>query len=122
MAGKEENKQKGDFGEELAAKVLKKKGYTILDKNFRLRTGEIDIIAKHKGYIVFVEVKYRQNTDKGNPAEAVDYRKQQKIIATAKNYIQKNSLYDCDFRFDVMEILGGEKPLYRHIENAFEEY
>lgn len=121
MAGKEENKQKGDIGEALAVKILQKKGYTILDKNFRLRTGEIDIIAKHKGYIVFVEVKYRQNTGKGNPAEAVDYRKQQKIIATAKSYIQRNSLYDCDFRFDVIEIIGGEKPLYRHIENAFGE-
>ena len=121
MAGKEENKQKGDIGEALAVKILQKKGYIIVDRNFRLRTGEIDIIAKDKGYIVFVEVKYRQNTDKGNPSEAVDYHKQKKIIATAKNYIQRNSFYDYDFRFDVMEILGGDKPLYRHIENAFEE-
>lgn len=121
MAGKEENKIKGDMGEALAAKVLKKKGYTILDKNYRLRTGEIDIIAKDKGYIVFVEVKYRQNTNKGNPAEAVDYRKQRKIIATAKNYIQRANLYEYDFRFDVVEIIGGANPLYRHIENAFGE-
>ena len=121
MAGKEENKQKGDIGEALAAKILLKKGYVILDRNYRLRTGEIDIIAKRSGYIVFVEVKYRQNTYKGSPAEAVDFRKQQKIISTAKCYIQRNNLYDADFRFDVIEIIGGEKPLYRHIENAFGE-
>ncbi|HCT64897.1 MAG TPA: YraN family protein [Lachnospiraceae bacterium] len=121
MSGKEENKKKGDIGEALAAKILQRKGYTILDKNFRLRTGEIDIIAKQKGYIVFVEVKYRHNIDKGNPSEAVNYLKQQKIIATAKNYIQRKNLYDADFRFDVIEIIGGETPLYRHIENAFGE-
>ncbi|MGL4790183.1 MAG: YraN family protein [Anaerotignaceae bacterium] len=112
------NKVKGQFGENLAVKFLKKKGYKILETNFSTKTGEIDIIVKHKDYIVFVEVKRRLTLEKGQPSEAVGFRKQQKIINTAKGYIQKNNLYNNDFRFDVIEIVGTE---INHIENAFWE-
>lgn len=120
MFGKKENKQKGDFGEAAAAVYLKKKGYKILETNYRLKSGEIDIIASKREYIVFVEVKLRRNSDKGEPCEAVDYRKQQKIINTAKSYIQAKELYSSDFRFDVVEVIT-ENNIIRHIENAFGE-
>ena len=121
MFAKKENKIKGDFGERLAVKYLKGKGYKIIETNFRLRSGEIDIIAKDGDYIVFAEVKFRENNDYGEPCEAVGYRKQRKIINTAKAYIQKNEIYDFGFRFDGIEILNADKSV-RHIINAFEVF
>jgi len=113
------NKFEAGFrGEKIAEKYLLSNGYVILERNFRLRSGEIDIIAceNSSGYIVFVEVKYRANADFGFPREAVGGAKQQKIHKTAMFYIVKNKLENRDFRFDVIEILGNET---NHIENAF---
>ena len=83
--------------------------------------GEIDIIAEKDNTVVFVEVKLRKDTKYGLPCEAVDLRKQKKIIETAKDYIQKNDLYNKNFRFDVIEILIQEKIFMRQTENAFGE-
>lgn len=115
------NRKKGAFGEDLAVKLLSKKGYEIIERNFTAKTGEIDIVARHNEYIVFVEVKLRVNLEKGSPCEAVNLKKQKKIIETAKMYIDKNELYNCDFRFDVVEILfcDDNKPMGKIIENAF---
>lgn len=115
----------GDIGEYLAADYLKKKKYKILQRNFTAGKGEIDIIAAKKGVTVFVEVKTRSDSEYGTPAEAVTYKKQQKLIETATRYIlEKNP--DTGFRFDVIEVYGsfvsGEFSLEKieHIENAFE--
>ena len=117
---KELNKKKGNYGEDIAVKELIKKGYTVLERNYRLRDGEIDIIAQKDETIVFAEVKLRTSADNGMPCEAVDNRKQIKIINTAKSYIQTLEK-DYSFRFDVIEILISDRTYLRHIENAFWE-
>lgn len=109
------NVEKGRRGEKIARRYLKLRLYKILEMNYRRSTGEIDIIAKKGSYVVFVEVKYRKNADKGLPREAVTAFKQRQIKRTAEMYIAENNL-KCDFRFDVIEILGDK---VEHIENAF---
>jgi len=119
----ERNKRKvGNIGEDLATKEMEKMGYTILDRNYAKRCGEIDIIAKKGTYIVFVEVKFRKSVAYGLPKEVVNRQKQRKIIQTAKSYIFEEELIDWDFRFDVAEVLQQEETLYFHyMENAFWE-
>ena len=122
MENKSENRNKGSRGERAAAKELYKKGYKILDMNYCRRGGEIDIVAEKDGIIVFVEVKARKNLTMGMPCEAVDIRKQKRIIETAKKYIDEKNLYGKDIRFDVTELLEKDGRLYmRHTENAFWE-
>lgn len=109
------NVQIGLKGERTARRYLKLRFYKILETNYRQKTGEIDIIAKKGGYIIFIEVKYRNNTNKGLPREAVTKFKQGQIRRTAQMYILENNL-KCDLRFDVIEILGRK---VEHIKNAF---
>ena len=113
------NKRKiGESGETLAAKLLKMNGYDILEMNFRTRSGEIDIIAREGGYLVFIEVKARRTTGSGYPEEAVTPSKQKKITQTALFYMAKNRIPDgSPVRFDVLLILGDK---YRIIKNAFD--
>ena len=113
---KELNRAMGIKGEVLAKSFLIKKGYKILFTNYSTKLGEIDIIAKHKGYVVFVEVKQRETCTFGRPSEAVDEIKQQKIRRVATYFLKQYKLFDCDCRFDVIEIIGEE---INHIENAF---
>jgi len=110
----------GDKGEQSAALYLRKLGYKIIAANYRASTGEIDIIARDKEYLVFVEVKTRRSLACGSPAEAVNVKKQQKIIKTALCYLNQHKLTDHDCRFDILEIYllpGAIK--YNHIINAF---
>lgn len=109
------NVEIGNKGEKVAKRYLKLRLYKILETNYRRKTGEIDIIAKKGGYIIFVEVKYRNNTNKGLPREAVTAFKQRQIKRTAEMYIIENKL-NCDMRFDVIEILDKR---IEHIKNAF---
>lgn len=116
----ENTRKKGNDGEKIAVTELIKKGYTILETNYYGSHGEIDIIAKHDGYIIFVEVKLRKSLSNGYPSEAVDKRKQTRIIRTAEEYIYKNKIGEVDFRFDVMEIIcSGDRVLLNHIVDAF---
>jgi len=110
------NQVYGLKGESLAVKYLKKHGYKIIERNYKCAIGEIDIIAKHKGVLVFVEVKSRNSMLFGRPAEAVDEFKQHKLEQLAAFYININKLYDVFARFDVVEILGDEVNL---IQNAW---
>lgn len=112
----------GKLGEDCAAKFLESKGYTIITRNFRIRSAEIDIIAQINDVIVFVEVKARSSTRHGLPVEAVNLRKQRKIIEAASVFLQDDNFCDCACRFDVVEIyLSGEHvEEVNHIENAFE--
>ncbi len=96
---------------------LQTQGYEILARNFYTKHGEIDLVAKKDGYLVFVEVKYRTDERFGAPEEAVDYRKQKKIIAAAQYYLYKNRIpFDTPCRFDVAGVTGDE---IRITENAF---
>lgn len=112
------NKRKiGAEYEQKAVQYLETAGYRILDRNYRCRIGEIDIIAVHRGYLCFIEVKYRSNLSQGYPEEAVDYRKQQTIIRTAQHYMKKKGIsFDTSCRFDVVAMEGEE---IRLIQNAY---
>lgn len=111
----------GDQGEEAAAQYLEKRGCRILERQFRTKTGEIDIIAEEGGVLLFVEVKTRRPTRFGVPAQAVGYTKQRRIFRTAFLYMQKYGMEERASRFDVIEVLvAGESYAVRHYENAFE--
>lgn len=116
---KNNNVEKGNFGENEAVKYLEKKGYEILNRNFRCRFGEIDIICKLNEYIVFVEVKYRKTLSHGYPREAVTKYKQKIIKKVSVYYITVEKIIDSSFRYDVIEILGDKELTIEHIENAF---
>lgn len=110
------NKITGALGEKLAVKFLKKAKYKILCTNYSTSVGEIDIVAAIKGTLVFIEVKSRDNTKYGRPAEAVTLKKQQHIIRASQLYYLDNKLHDVAVRYDVIEILEGQ---VNHIINAF---
>ncbi|MDF2473553.1 MAG: hypothetical protein K0R21_1335 [Anaerocolumna sp.] len=108
----------GSEFEQKAIKYITNQGYQAIDKNFRCRSGEIDIIAREGEYLVFIEVKYRTNTVKGLPQEAVDNRKIKKISKTAQYYMLTKGLpADTPCRFDVVTILDDAITL---IKNAFD--
>jgi putative endonuclease len=115
-------KEKGDLGELAALNYLIQNGYTIIDKKFRSRFGEIDIIGKDNGYIAFIEVKTRKNFKLGLPCESVNYNKQHRIARMAMLYIVKKKLIDYNFRFDVVEVVldNSEVKYLRLIKNAFD--
>lgn len=107
----------GQEKEKEAAEYLESRGVEILQFNYRNRSGEIDIIAKDKEYLVFVEVKYRYNTDKGSPLEAVDMHKQRQICKVANYYRMTHGIGDfTPIRYDVVGI-EGDKITW--IPNAF---
>ncbi|APH14262.1 nuclease-related domain protein [Clostridium sporogenes] len=100
------NKDIGSFGEAIAADYIKNCGYIILEKNFRCKLGEIDIIAKDKNFIVFIEVKTRYGSIYGSPSEAITFKKQNKIYKTAQLYIIKKAIHNkFYFRLDVIEVI-----------------
>lgn len=115
-----ENRRKiGNDYENKAAEYLKQEGFSIIERNFYSRNGEIDIIARDGRYLVFVEVKYRSDNSCGNPLEAVNASKQKRICRTAFYYCQKNGYGDTTpCRFDVIAIEGKQKIV--HIKNAFD--
>ena len=111
----------GKLAELQASKYLIKKHYKILNYNYRTRFGEIDIIAQHKKFLVFVEVKMRGENTIAEPREFVNYSKQQKLIATAQLYLAYHQT-DLQPRFDVIEVFyeKGRIKSIKHLENAFE--
>ena len=112
------NKQKGELGELVAKNYLISKDFLILDTNYKIKSGEVDIIAEYKEDLVFVEVKSRTTLKYGYPSEAVNYKKQKKILNVAKYYILVNNLAHKNVRFDVIEIYINDKKI-KHIPNAF---
>ncbi len=105
--------------EQIAAEYLQEKGYHILERNFRCRYGEIDLIAEQGETLVYVEIKYRGSMRCGNPLEAVDSKKQRRICKTAMYYYTYHG-YEAErpCRFDVIGIDGNGAIM--HLENAFE--
>lgn len=111
------NQEIGKLGEELATKYLKQNKYVILDRNFRCKQGEIDIIAIDSKQIIFVEVKTRTNLLYGNPSEAVNRVKRLHIKKAANYYLYKNNIKKIPIRFDVIEIyLKKQKYKIHHIK------
>ena len=138
--GMKTNKKLGNYGEEEATKYLADKGYIILFRNYRFRNGELDIVAKKEGILVFVEVKTRMSRTKGGPLEAINTEKQRRIIHGARYFLMKEKFLEetkeggwdacinCDshktyksIRFDAIQVMPREKHPILHIKNAFME-
>jgi putative endonuclease len=111
----------GDRGENLAARELQRKGYRILNRNFKSPVGEIDIIARDGKTLVFVEVKTRM-FDEPSPEAQVNEHKMHQLTKAGKFYLSRYGQPRPPARFDVVAILWpqGQTPVIRHIENAFE--
>lgn len=114
------SRETGQRGEEAARRFLERAGYTIAACNYHTRYGELDIVAERDGICAFVEVKTRKSTAYGLPCEAVDIRKQEKIVQAAYGYMAEHSITGM-VRFDVIEVLApeGVPTAIRHLENAF---
>jgi putative endonuclease len=110
----------GDRGEDLAAAALKRQGYKIIERNYLTPLGEIDIIAKQRGILVFIEVKTRKSDRFGTPAEAVHPAKQVKLRRLADYYLKQKRLGEAPVRFDVVGIMVKDgDPVIEIIPNAF---
>ena len=113
--------QYGVQSESLAARLLKRRGYTILETNYRTPLGEIDIIARDRDTIVFVEVKARRSLGFGGPKWAVTPKKQRKISMVALYYLKTTRQSQAKARFDVVAIRSlTEPPQVEIIQNAFD--
>lgn len=112
---------KGKFAEDLACTYLKEQGLKLLTRNFNSRYGEIDLIMQDKDSLVFVEVRYRKNTQMMDGATSVDGIKQKKLIRTAQYYLQQHKIgVDTNARFDIISITHKQdQPVLEWLENAF---
>lgn len=119
-----EAKRVGDWGEALTAEYLRGRGWHILESGFACPEGEIDLIAQKGDTLAFVEVKTRQSAHYGAGREAVDWRKQRNITATAFRYLAQHPEVPTKIRFDVAEIVAPqgvrtEHPELHYLANAF---
>lgn len=111
--------RKGQEAESLAAEFLQRNGYEIVERNYRYRRSEIDLIVRKAGWLVFVEVKMRSSNAFGYPEEFVDYQKAKNIVYGAEQYTFENK-YEGNVRYDVVAItMRSGKPEIRHFEDAF---
>src|SRR4026207_31268 len=111
----------GKEGERVAERYLQNKGYRLVERNYRCKTGELDLIVLDRRVVVFVEVKTRTGRGFGSPLEAVEFRKQRKIIQAAQFFLAEKGLQQRDARFDVVGVSwAGREPIVEHVENAFE--
>ena len=117
------NKILVDLGENKACKYLQKNKYKIIERNFRCKFGEIDIIAKNNKEIIFIEIKTRERITYGLPAEAITYTKQKHMYKTAQYYLYINKLENICTRFDAIEIyIISEKEIkINHIKNIINQ-
>jgi putative endonuclease len=111
----------GKCGEELATAYLKQKGFRIIIRNYRQKTGEVDIIAKDGNTLVFIEVKTRSSLLFGQPFEAVTAAKQTQLNRIALDYMTRNRITNQAARFDVVSILieKNKEPEIEHLQNCF---
>ncbi|MFZ2025075.1 MAG: YraN family protein [Microgenomates group bacterium] len=116
------NRKLGKLGESLAANYLQKRGFTIIERNFRVRYGEIDLVAKDADTLVFVEVKTRMSTQFGLPEEAITPKKLHEIIKTLEMYALRHHVQQMQLRIDAVAIqMNADYTVrdIRHIENIF---
>jgi putative endonuclease len=111
--------KRGNAGEQLAADFLAQKGFDVVERNYRYKHAEIDLIVRKANWLIFVEVKTRSSIAFGHPEEFVDYKKEKKILEGAMHYIYKTD-WQGNVRYDIVAILlkrGG--PEIVHLEDAF---
>jgi putative endonuclease len=110
----------GKYGEDLACQALEASNYVVVERRYRTTHGEIDIVARHGQYLVFVEVKARQDGTFGDPEEAVTLLKQQRIVWMATDYLARHGLLNVACRFDVVGVnTNTDPPGITLIEDAF---
>jgi putative endonuclease len=111
----------GKAGEDFALKSIKKLGYKCIERNYRCALGEIDLIARHGEYLVFIEIKTRKGRDTGYAKEAVTYRKMRQISKAALYYMKEKGCDNIKSRFDVVAVsINKENPEFEVIQDAFE--
>lgn len=113
------NQVLGQWGEKIAAEHLIDQGYEIITRNYRMRYGEIDIIATQKDTIIFCEVKTRTSLKYGTPASAVNYTKKNHILRVAERYLNSGDWEKYCPRFDVIEVYCFDKGYINHMVNAY---
>jgi putative endonuclease len=114
----------GKWAEDQACRALARRGYAILERRYRSRRGEIDIIARDRGVLVFIEVKSRRTLTCGSPASGVTAQKQQRLLRLAAQYLQRHGLTNAPCRFDVVSVYcpsASEPPRIDHLQSAFDE-
>ena len=114
-------RETGMLGERLAAGYLRERGYEIVETNYRCREGEIDIVARHGGAIVFVEVRTRRGREFGTPEESITAAKRQRLRLTAARYLAEHEDLPEEYRIDVVAIrmgAGRNPPRITLLENA----
>ncbi|MEW9697739.1 YraN family protein [Paenibacillus sp. SI8] len=120
---KDDRKQLGTRGEDIAEVYLKERGYAVIERNWRCRTGELDIIAEIDGTLVFVEVRTRRPSGSfGMAKESIDYRKQLKVRETAQFYMHRYKKHEQRVRIDVIAVelsADGSVPCIEHMQGAF---
>ena len=110
----------GSKGENLAASYLRDQGWEIIERNYRTRLGEIDLVCRDHDTVVFVEVKTRTPTDFARPDQSVTQRKQAKLRRLVEEYLVAHHIESSDVRFDVLGVtLGSGRPEFDHIVGAF---
>lgn len=109
----------GIKGENIAVNYLQRKGFRILERNFRCRLGEIDIVALHDGYLIFVEVRTKSNIKYGLPQESVTVTKMNKLRRLAQFYLTQRSFKKLNVRFDVVAVNCARETKITHIKDAF---
>ncbi len=120
MPKRQDIRQLGRTGENLAAKFLQKKGFRILERNFHAHGGEIDIVAVEGNFLVFVEVKTAYGAEAAPPVFRVTPQKQRRLGKAAQAYCVTRDVHEHDIRFDVVTVqFVHGKPVIEHIENAF---
>lgn len=110
----------GSESEKLASEWLQGRGYEFVEANYRFKHAEIDLIMKHQGLLIFVEVKFRSGTGYGYAEEFVDYRKRQLIIRAADQFIYERDWHK-DIRFDILGVYKDQKGniAFKHFQDAF---
>lgn len=120
---KEQNLDIGNLGEEIAKEYLEKKGYKILDQNYKNKIGELDIVAMDGSTFVFIEVKTKTSERFGRPEEMVNFWKQKKLLAVSKLYVLEKKIENKKMRIDVLTVSFNSfgEPKIEHFENAVED-
>jgi putative endonuclease len=110
----------GKQGEDVACKELERRGYRVLSRRFRTRFGELDLVAQHREYVVFVEVKARRDRSCGDPAEAITPQKMQRLVWMATEYLIQQQVTNVPCRFDVVSVeTAFDPPRVTVFEDAF---
>lgn len=122
MAGPRDARQRGNAIEQIAARWLSEKGLCLVESNYHVKGGEIDLIMRHCEVLVFIEVRHRADTRHGHPLETVTHTKQRRLIRAARFYLQRNRL-SCPCRFDVLAVTGHSLELeFEWIQGAFDAF